>query len=121
MTLLRSLSFFCLLGFSILSEREFPQPRRSRRIYSVYATRNRAPTYITKYALNHCIGLVGVLTPFCDLHEILDLDMGLGPHLNVFVIVPKFDLGKVIQANPSVHFTGFMQISVNFALSSALI
>lgn len=77
-------------------EMEFPQLQRSCKIYTVFATRNRAPAYMAEYALNNCTSLVGVSTPFGNLPEILHLDIGLGPNLNAFEILPNFGLGEVI-------------------------
>ncbi|KAL8105078.1 hypothetical protein AgCh_029027 [Apium graveolens] len=72
----------------------------SCKVYTVYPTGNRAPAYMDEYALCHCTGLVGVSTPFGALFEILDLDMGMGPHLEAFEIAPIFGLGEVLQPTP---------------------
>lgn len=51
---------------------------------------------MVEFVLNHCTGSVYVSSPFGNLSEFLDLDIGLGPHLEAFEIIPNFGLGKVI-------------------------
>lgn len=58
--------------------------QKSCKIYSVFSTRNRAPSYLAEYGFNSCSSLVWVTAPFGDLLEILDLDMGLGPHWDAY-------------------------------------
>ncbi|KAK1397048.1 hypothetical protein POM88_006911 [Heracleum sosnowskyi] len=71
---------------------EYNKPRqnlasqKSCKVYSVFTTRNRAPSYMAEFAFRNCSGLVEVPTPFGDLYEILDLDHGLGPNLPAFDI-----------------------------------
>lgn len=54
---------------------------------------------MTEFALNHCTGLVEVSSPFGNMFEIFDLDMGFGPHLQAFEISVNFAMGEVLQSS----------------------
>ncbi|KAK1379540.1 hypothetical protein POM88_026284 [Heracleum sosnowskyi] len=56
----------------------------------VYSTGNWASRYMAQFAMENHSTLVWVLKPFRMLQEILDVDMGLGPHLDDCVIYPNF-------------------------------
>lgn len=107
-----------LLYFEYNKVRDPSEPKMSCKIYTVYATRNRAPAYLAEYGLHNCSSLVHVPVPFGDLHEILDLDMGFGPHLDAFDISPNFGLGEVSN-QPQVYPSPSLQHSTPQSLPLA--
>lgn len=60
-------------------------------------------------ALNHCTRLVYISSPFGYLLEILDLDIGLCPHLEAFDILPNFGLGEVTHPPTPTDLNNMMQ------------
>lgn len=51
--------------------------------------------------------------PFKQLGEIVDLNMGLGPHLPAFEISPNFGLGEVFNPSPTLmNENNLMQLPV---------
>lgn len=104
---------------------EFNKPRtadlqRSCKLYSVFATRNAAPAYVAEFGLNHCSSLVEIPEPFSRLQEILDMDIGLGPHLDAFEVQPNFGLGEEVHnhlspAPPVSQHMGFFPMDLAVA------
>lgn len=81
-------------------ERDDPNDNKICRLTSVFATRNRSVSYMAYFAMLNCSYLVMVNNPFGNLQELLDLDIGLGPHLSAFEILLDLGLREVIQAPP---------------------
>lgn len=69
----------------------------------MFATRNMAPACMAEFALRNCTSLVEITSPFGDLYEILDLDIGLGHCWPVFDILLNFGFGEVVQSTKMVH------------------
>lgn len=73
---------------------------KSCRVREIFSTRNWAPFFLAEYGIRNCLSLVEVPSPFGQLEEILDLNNGLGPRLDIFNVQPNFGLGYFVQVAP---------------------
>ena len=67
-------------------------------LVSVNASRNRAALCMAQYGMSNFNSLVEVPTPFEDLQEQLDMDIGFGPREDFLEVQPNFGEGEVMTA-----------------------
>lgn len=67
------------------------------RVYTVSEGRNQVATFVANYGLLNAVGLVEVDYSFVAMRDLLDNDLGWGPHIPSLQAEPNFGNGEVVQ------------------------
>lgn len=67
------------------------------RIYTISEERNQAARFAAEYGMHHHSGLVNLDYSFVALRDLLDIDIGRGPHIPPLEVIHDHGDGEIIQ------------------------